>query len=453
MINKILWVVFISLIVCLLLLGFKAQGQTLTARTDQQTVQLPKTPDLGNLTGMDKVIVDPDFGTEMLRATDSTIRQWVSFSPPGGGSADARPFSADDKLIAFSDSGQRLYVAMFDPDAFQVHSIIFNGAGDGYFDVVKPNLMWNTKSTVLNAVTFTNNTYKVAKVFDYKVGIPATYKPFWTSDGGISRDGTRSADAISSGIQNTAPYVVVRDQVKGWRTYDTQTGQITGTWGTNGAATTPLRFLLHNAKLSVNGDYVVITESPATCTHCTLLPLIWFIDSNEVVSCSNLCDGHWYPGAKMMVNSGGKGSNGNSQFQWRWFTSPTISTAIVPVLPIGLKPPFDTHITWNSNKGDDKELFFVTTTDNGLNKTFPAAWYNELLLVNPVTGTVYREGHTRATYIKTQSFPGKNAIGPDSTSGRFGMFATDWSGSFGSTTGKAFCNTNCRTDVVIVKFK
>ena len=81
-------------------------------------------------------------------------------------------------------------------------------------------------------------------------------------------------------------------------------------------------------------------------------------------------------------------------------------------------------------------------------------WYNEILGISPLDGTVWRFAHT---YITTTShrFSAKYAIGAVSQDGRFFAFSSDWMGTLGSESGSAGCTVSkdCRGDVFVVELK
>jgi hypothetical protein len=78
-------------------------------------------------------------------------------------------------------------------------------------------------------------------------------------------------------------------------------------------------------------------------------------------------------------------------------------------------------------------------------------WYNEIIGISPVNGTVWRFAHTYVT-AASQRFSTKYAIGSISQDGRFFAFSSDWMGTLGSESGSSSCTvgTDCRGDVFVV---
>lgn len=416
------------------------------ARTDLAVVQLPNPiPDLGNSIGVNKQAIDPDFKTTYVRATDcytDTAHLCFNYQPPGGGSAISSAFSADEHLIAIEDSGARTHVLPFDTVNMKVGTQIWESGGGPFFSRTFINVMWNLVSTQLSKVIF-GKAIRTQNVYNYAKGLPKGFVAKWAENSGCNVSETICAAAFSTGIQDTGNEIVAWQKGKGWRTYNTMTGLVTGQWGTIGTVSNSNRFAVHQVKMSFLGDQIIIAPAALSCTICSDTPYVWNLDTLTVTQCLGLCTGHWVPGYTTLVNSSGIGSNGNGQYQQRQFSALTSPTALLKTIPANLAPPYDTHISWANDNVEDTAPFLVSTTDTGFNKTFAFAWMNELLMVDPVLGLVHREGHTFSTG-KGPFFAGAQTIAVVSPRGDFVMFCTDWMGAFAN-------GTTPRSDLVIAR--
>lgn len=417
------------------------------ARTDLDVVQLPSpTPDLGDCVGANKTIVDPDFKTTMVRVTDcNTDPRFPAFSyePVGGGSAMANPFSANEKWIAVADQGNRIHILNFDPVKLQVGAQVWTGPGSAFFDRTLANVMWNINGSVLSKVVMGAKAVQVRKVYDYKVALPKGFAVKWHGDAGCNTADTICAAAFSEGIQDTGELIVVWQRSKGYRVYNTMTGKITGQWGALGTVNIADRYAVHQTKLSFLGDTLIIAHAYQSCPDCDNNPYLWNIATTSLNLCQSLCTGHWAPGYKSLWNNSGVGANGIGQFQVRAFNNSLMSVPVIIDLPPVLKSPLDAHISYNNANSTDTNPIIVTNSDKGTNATFTFPWVNEILVVDPVTKVVHREGHTFITG-KSPFFSASNAIGPGSPKGDLIMFATDWQGKFAN-------GTTPRSDVVIAR--
>jgi hypothetical protein len=243
---------------------------------------------------------------------------------------------------------------------------------------------------------------------------------------------------------------------KGCTVYNTQTGQITGDWGTQGSVTIPDRFTIHNVKLSKDGNWLVIVNSTCFAGTCAG-PFFWQIGTNTINACSLGCDGHWTEGHSTWINGDGTPVGSVTQYETGQYKARSFSASGSPRLlisqfPAGLQSPFDEHASWNNADPTDSYPFFSATWTTN---TSPwVTWYNEVIGVSPIDGKVWRFASTNIT-AKSQTFSTKYAIGSISQDGRFFAFSSDWMGTLGSVTGSASCTigSNCRGDVFVVELQ
>ena len=112
----------------------------------------------------------------------------------------------------------------------------------------------------------------------------------------------------------------------------------------------------------------------------------------------------------------------------------------------------DSHWGWSNADALDTTPFCGTTT--GPYVTFPGPWFNEVLCVSPVDGTVWRMAHTYAD-SGSQLFSTANAIGAISQDGKWYLLSSDMMGTLGSTSGAGTCTAgkDCRGDVFVISLQ
>ena len=74
-------------------------------------------------------------------------------------------------------------------------------------------------------------------------------------------------------------FVVVYEKSLGCRWYNTRTGEIGGQWGPVGKATSGASFLMHNARISLSGDWAVLDSSTSA------LKFFWQVGTLNVNAC------------------------------------------------------------------------------------------------------------------------------------------------------------------------
>jgi hypothetical protein len=443
------------------------------SRTDLNTIQVPNPlPNVGNLTGANTIVIDPDFKNPIVRITDAQTNPTkpnVTFSAGTGGSGDENVFNMDSTLILIGDTGGRHYPMSFNPATMQVVRMYVssfpatNGmtleAGGSWSNVDSQVLYVLTRGSVIQKYDFTNRTTppRFQTLFDFKAGgncLAANYSATWSVDGGHSKDDlTFAAGFSNSGPQGTGVDVVVWRVGSGCIHLNTQTGQVTGDFGETGTINLADRFTIHNLKLSRDGNSLTIgnTTCLTTCGNGQS-PYIWHIGTTTLeylAPTGQKGGGHATEGYTHWVN------NGNSPIlseAIRAFSSPS-SWTYVPTTPIsGATFPIDQHQGWaNVDPGDT--LPFLLTTSSATTP-FPACCYNEVEAISPISGTRWRFAHTYSS-ARSQRFETRNAIGGVSQDGNFYLFSSDWMGTLGSESGSDGCAvaTNCRGDVFVVKLE
>jgi hypothetical protein len=270
----------------------------------------------------------------------------------------------------------------------------------------------------------------------------------------------------NAGNQNSGFDVVAYKPGAGCSHFNTKTGVITGDWGATGSIAIPDRFLVHNALLSKDGTWMVISWETciASCSAANnTIEYFWQVGTtNVLVSCSSTiggqCGGHFTEGAQTFINFGGSESY---QEESRSFAgAPNLPTPLKTGIAACSGTGYGVHQGWPNVDPADSYPYIETTVSNETGQprsAFTCPFLNEVDLVDPAgltssaqgSGTVYREAHTFNSGHQTDRFSCQYAIGSISTDGTIAIWETDGMGAFGSTSGGSSCSgTSCRCEVV-----
>ena len=440
------------------------------SRTDINTVQLPNpVPNVGNLTGANTTIVDPDFNNPIVRVTDASFDSTRLDQPyfATSGSGDENIWNTDSTLLLIVGSGGRYYPVAFDPTTMEASRLYSTGSGAGMFfgsagtfSYLDSQLLYVRNGTKIQAYDFTDRTHVPTPqtLFDFKEGancLPLGYATTWGNDLSQSKDDLTFVGAFSNGGgQGTGVNVVVWRQGQGCSALNTQTGVVTGDWGVTGTVAIPDRFSIHNVKISRDGNWVLIasTHCFTPCTNGSS-PYAWQVGTTNLFPIAPptlATGGHWTEGYTHFVNNSSK-PYAFGEYSIRTFAEPALLTSVATVVPIGFRG--DGHAGWSNVDQDDTVPFFITTT-YPFQSPYMFAWENEVIAMSPVTGQTWRFAHTFDS-SSSAFFSVANAIGSISQDGRFFAWASDWMGTLGSTSGASACtlNSNCRGDVFVVELK
>ena len=443
------------------------------SRTDQEIVQLPKTPpSVGNLLGANTIITDPDFGNRIVRVTDAHTnpdpnfvnRTYVS---AGSGSADDNLWNVNSTLFIVEDIGANAYPFSFNPSTLQASRMYVssfpttNGLQlptSGVWSRVNPNVLYTYTKTGISKYDFTDRTNPPAPqaVYDFTSSrncLPAGFTATWKTMGGVSGDDTAFGVAFSNaGNQGSGVYAVVYKVGSGCSVLNTQTGQVGGDWGAKGTINIADRWTIHNVKLSKDGNWMVIARTACTSTRCSDAPYFWHVGTTTVSSCGDggHCSGHWTEGYTHWVNCN---NSPMANQVIRSFSEATFATNLTTRFPAAIVAPLDQHQSWNNVDPADSLPLFSTTWSTI--SPYPAPWYNEIIAVAADgSGTTWRFAHNFVT-ARSQRFSTAYAIGTISQDGRFFIVSSDWMGKLGSESGTPSCTigSDCRGDVFIVELK
>src|SRR6267143_3359127 len=235
------------------------------AFTDRQVH--PKTPMVPPL--VNTVFQDPDFGALMVRVTDGNTNPKQLNSYFRNPMTETNAWSADGRKFFFVAQGQMQLAFGFDPSTMLISPLPGAGTGGGFaiplypgptFSFVDPDLMYGVlKGAPLTIANFRFSTGAVTPLFDTTTcGMqpPLVAGPRVTSsDLSISADENRIEINAGGGQPGNRTLAIVYDKQLGCRWYNTQTGQIGGSWGPTGQAVVPENFVINHAYISGSGQY------------------------------------------------------------------------------------------------------------------------------------------------------------------------------------------------------
>jgi hypothetical protein len=443
------------------------------SRTDSAVVQIPaKIPNVGNLTGANTIVTDPDFNNHIVRITDwntdpsqqSYNRSYVSAA---SGSADENLWNTNSTMFVVQNLGTASYTYTFDPNTMQAQRMYVSGSsrggftfsGDGIWSRVSPSLLYSVSdpAPVINSYDFSDpNTPPTPQpVYDFTSSpncLPAGFSATWKTKGGVSAGDTTFGMAYSNtGNQGTGVYAVVYRVGSGCTVLNTKTGQVWGDWGAKGTINIRDRWSIHNVKISKDGNWLIIAKTTCFSSSCSNGPYFWQIGTTSVSSCGDglpsgqRCGGHWTEGYSHWMNNYDAG-----KFTTRPLSEPTSIFYVTPAPPAGVQDPLDQHASWNNADPADSFPFFLTFWSPSF--PFPGPWYDEIAGVAPDGGKVWRFAHSFIT-AKSQIFSTEYGIGSVSQDGRFFIFSSDWMGTLGGQSGTASCTVgaDCRGDVFVLQ--
>jgi hypothetical protein len=442
------------------------------SRTDVVVVPIPtKPPNTGNLSGANTVVVDPDFHNRIVRITDANTNSFSYFrnrtyTTAASGSADENIWNLDSTLFVVQDTGTWGYPFSFDPNTMQAARMYVSSSpqtggfmlpSSGTWSRVNRNLLFTNTGTAIEKYDFTdrNTPPNAQAVYDFTSSpncLPPGFAVTWRTRGGVSGDDTVFGMAYSNKSgQNTGVYAVAYKVGSGCTVLNTQTGQVWGDWGAKGTIKQSERWTIHNAKISKDGNWLVVVVGNCLTSNCQG-PFFWQIGTTNVISCadSGRCDGHWTEGYTHWVN------NNNSPISnqmIRSFADKNSAISLTHDFPSAFSGYFDQHQSWNNADPADSVPFLSSTW---IPAGFTIApWYDEIIAVAANgSGTTWRFAHSFITG-RSQNFSTMYAIGSVSQDGKFFVFSSDWMGTLGSESGSKTCSigTDCRGDVFVVELR
>ena len=387
---------------------------------------------------------DPDFGSPMVRATDST----TNFKLPGTfmeteSSGKENEWSADTaKFYVVGKGGQELAFA-FDPTTMAITSLPNAKPGQGLllplrpgstFSFVDPDLIYGTtnpNTLIIKSYRFsTGATTSVIDTTTCGTQPPLVSGPKVASDDDVSLTLDDSRVSISEGGSQSGKhmFVVVYDKNLGCRWYNTQTGQIGGQWGTTGTATVTTPYLIRHAYISHSGNYVVILVNYFGW-------YVWDLSTLSVTGCNvsstlDECAGYDAIGYESFVN--GPAITGDMQVAKRPLSN--ISQISQLVSPVAYDWGQEQQFSWSNVDVNDSAPVCGSMHSYDGDTTIDQPYAAEIfcLETDGLASTIWRFAHNRATYV----FPyfQTQPLGSVSMDGRFLLFTSDWDSQLGTGT-------------------
>jgi hypothetical protein len=403
------------------------------------------------------VFTDPDFGSSMIRATDSM----TNFKLPGTllrseASGEANEWSADTKKFYVLGKGGQVLVFGFDPATMHIRSLPNAASGQALllplrpgptFAFTDPDLIYGTMGQ--NPLTITSyrfSTNATAPVIDTRtcgVQPPLGTGRLVVSDTDVSLSLDDSRVSISEGGSEPGKhmFIVVYDKALGCRWYNTQTQQIGGAWGASGSATIGDSYLIDHAYLSRSGQYVRILTNDFGW-------FIWDLQTLNVTACrfgSGLdCEGYGVAGSNSLVN--GPGVLDDMQMVKRPLSNLSQLTPVYYPLPSPSNWGQSQHFTWSNVDVNDSNPVCGSTYSYDGDTDINQPYFGEIFCVETdgLASTIWRFAHNRAVYISPyfQTQP----LGDVSLDGRFFIFTSDWDNQLGPAV-----DGTPRSDVFIVR--
>jgi hypothetical protein len=426
--------------------------------------------------------------TQIVRLTDSQTPT-TPFGATGGwfqncgGTGQANPMDTSDTRFYLCQAGNAVHIFSWNAATLtsnRIYAMPGCGVGSG-----GSNLFFSfTRPYIAYSVAFTNNAGnidpafcqydftssstqptvangKVTVLVDLATCVPALSNigGVYVDDISVSGDDQTFAAVVSNvSGQDTAPYAIVWDRTKGCRVWNTNTGAISGSYGSAPTGTVSIldRFFIHGGRIGKGNTYFKISSASCISSCGSSGLYLWNIASVDVQTVAKGDFAHEATGYNTEVTSFGHTVNGT--YHQQTFASYEMSNTSSFTVINSAWPPshaWDQHMSWTTDNPSDTAPFCTSTIING-SKPGPGfftptyAWDNEILCVAmDGSGTVWRMAHTYSSDWN-QYFNPEFSIGALSQDGKYYFWSTDWDGMLGNTdlsSNACTIGRNCRADV------
>jgi hypothetical protein len=401
------------------------------------------------------VFRDPDFGTLMVRVTDSNTNPNNLRSYFRNPESMKNAWSADGRKFFLVGEGNIPFGFGFNPSTMLISALPGAATGGAFhiplhagptFSAIDPDLMYGTlPQASLTIASFRFSTGMVTPLFDTTTC--ATHPALvagarvTSSDLSISADENRIEINAGGSQPGNRTLAIVYDKKLGCRWYNTQTGQIGGSWGPTGKALVPQNFLINHAQISGNGQYVRLHAGPIGW-------YVWDVRSLNVRPCFShgglLCNGYAALGYDTVINSA------NALDEMDTFRRPlsdlTKTARLVNPLPLPHLWGMEILFTWTGGRlNNNVPVCGSAYSRVGLNEV-KQPYDGEIFCMETdlQASTIWRFAHHRGIWDSEYywSQPFENL----SLDGRFLLFSSNWDLQLGTTK-----NGDPRSDVWIVK--
>ncbi|MGE5488952.1 MAG: hypothetical protein ACM3ZB_14145 [bacterium] len=407
-----------------------------SAITDNTPRPEPPLPAMGPA---GSVIVDPTFGTRILRVTDADTQPdypGAAFMTPAGSfennwNADSTMFWVLGRggIIFYRFDGASMRATPLPDPKNAAMPFVFPYSGPWSYR--RPNILYATKGLTVIEYDVSKNTQTV--VFDAQKAVPGVgnyaYAP------AISDDDSRICLAFG-GQQDTHPWVAVLDRNTGrYHVLNTMTSQIDGR-----PTSKPLGFGIHSAYLDRSGRYVILAKGQGKAPGKSEWT-VWDVETSRVYDIDAEWSGHDAAGFGVRVNQSGF-YGGQPTFyeeqQWaiRGLSEGEINNYkyLIPWqnLPSPHTPIASGHHSWNNARPDVLVPVVGSLVRDARRTDVPwRAWDNEIVAIaTDGSGTVYRIAHHRAVWDRSEFWD--DPRGNISQDGRYFSFTSNWGKSVGA---------------------
>jgi hypothetical protein len=406
---------------------------TVVLRTDLNLAQIGPTPDVS--VGKNTVITDPEFNTRIVRATDRTVSAGLSLQTAD--SAQAGLWNLNDTLLLVRNTDAKSYLLQFNPASMQFTVLPLTFTGSLSFSKTAANVLFQLSGTQIVRIVLkqTAGVWELSSssiLADFATILPPGFKPMSTSAFVQSQDDSTFTVGFSAGSQDTGFYICCWQKghgAKGFRMLNTQTGVISGKWGTTGqiqltSQDTKVPFTFHEVYGCPNSSFAVISAVGSDTK------LIW--DIEDLTLDDNEMSGHQAYG----FTSCFAGGPGGGQIAQATFLAPEFHKNVVlpQNLPssVGQNYIGDRHFQFGKIVSTDNSIVWSSGSGVTPPTPFVSAWQDEVTGYDILARIVYRACHTYSSNTSPE-FIVVNAIAVPSQTGKFVAFTSDWMKTLGNT--------------------
>jgi len=437
---------------CLFAQGVQPYPEAITNRDFYP--KTPMTPPAANT-----VFQDPDLGGTMVRITDENTNPKLPGDFFLNPDSDVNEWSMDDGKFYVVAGGDSLNLAFaFDPTTMTVSPLPGAGAGGALavplregptFSFVDPDLMYGTAlKQPLTITTYRFSTGTTTPLYDTtNCGTvpPLVAGPTQSSsDSTVSNNDGRVVISAGGNSAGHRPFVIVYDQQLGCRWYNTQTGQVGGTWGPVGQVSIPDRYNVNHVKISGNGQYVRIGAARFGF-------YVWDVTTLNVEPCDF---------EKPGPDCSGYGAVGNNSYinapdildELNAFSRPlgdlTDFTPLIDPFPQPYYKGMEKAWAWTNGALSGNVPVCGSTYSPTSNEDVKQPFDGEVfcMATDGLPPTIWRFAHNRAVW--NPKFYWSQPYGSISIDGRFFSFSSSWDLQLGT-----FWGNDPRSDVWIVRLR